>query len=56
MTTHSQIRLRQTIKDNGKVSVTAVDEEGKVTEYTFTNFDEAKSEIEFLEIEHEVYF
>lgn len=48
--------LRKLMETNGKVELTIVDPDGNVSEKTFTDFQEAKCDIEFLEIDHEVYF
>lgn len=50
------IDLKNQIEVNGKVDLTIVDDQGNVTEKTFTDYQQAKCDIEFLEIDHQVYF
>jgi hypothetical protein len=57
MTEYRKVALYKRIKDNGSVDVDVVPHNGaEPTEKTFTNYDEALSEIEGLEYENEIYF
>lgn len=56
MTPQNEIRLKQQIEEFGFVALTVVPEEGEPTELKFSNFDEARNEINILENENEVFF
>jgi len=57
MNPHKEVELHRRLKENDSITVTAVDENNDSKDYTFTGcFDEVKSNIEELEIEHTVYF
>jgi len=59
MNTHREQDLRIIIQEHGEVEITIVNfdtEESKEIIIKTDYFDEAKSEIEGYEIEHEVYF
>ena len=57
MNTYKDVELYKMIKDNGSVTIDIVPfDGGEPTEKTFTNYDEAVSEITGLEYENEIYF
>tara|TARA_R110000796_G_C14217520_1_gene394131 strand:+ start:59 stop:265 length:207 start_codon:yes stop_codon:yes gene_type:complete len=57
MNTYKDVELYKIIKDNGSVTIDIVPfDGGEPTEKTFTNYDEAVSEITGLEYENEIYF
>lgn len=57
MNTYREAHLHTMIKKNGNVEIDIVPHDGgEPTVRTFTNYDEAVSEITGLEYENEVYF
>jgi|TARA_B110000967_G_scaffold206460_1_gene253247 hypothetical protein len=57
MNEYRKIELHRMLKMNGNVEIDIVPHDGgERTEKTFTNYDEALSEIEGLEYENEIYF
>ena len=57
ITEYRKIDLHRMIKENGSVTINIVPHNGgQPTEKTFTNYDEALSEIEGYSVENEVYF
>ena len=57
MTEYKKIILHKMLKINGNVEIDIVPHDGEEpTVKTFTNYDEALSEIEGLEYENEIYF
>ena len=57
MTEYKKIILYKMLKINGNVEIDIVPHDGsEPTVKTFTNYDEALSEIEGLEYENEIYF
>jgi|TARA_R110000868_G_scaffold22933_3_gene93454 hypothetical protein len=57
MNEYRKIELHRMLKMNGNVEIDIVPYDGaEPTVKTFTNYDEALSEIEGLEYENEIYF
>ena len=57
MTEYKKIELHRILKMNGDIEINIVPHNGaEPTEKTFTNYDEALSEIIGLEYENEIYF
>jgi hypothetical protein len=56
MTTYKIIELKLIIEQYNEVTITVEPISGDAYDLIFTNFDEAKNEIEILENENDVYF
>tara|TARA_R110000803_G_scaffold82566_1_gene148738 strand:+ start:556 stop:729 length:174 start_codon:yes stop_codon:yes gene_type:complete len=57
MTEYKKIELHRILKMNGDIEINIVPHNGaEPTEKTFTNYDEALSEIIGLEYENDIYF
>jgi hypothetical protein len=57
MTTQADHRFYRMMKDNGSVTVTAVNfDTDEAVDHTFDHYEQGKADIEGLEYDNEVYF